>query len=76
MRDYQARQGRVLPDGGPTPGELLKPVRVLGAKYKLNSDGTILSCEGTPASGSGFLTITLKQAKNESVDYDVTAPLS
>lgn len=48
-RDYIHRQGRVLADGGSSPGSTLKLVEVLGCRMWL--DGEDLTVEGSPTGG-------------------------
>lgn len=72
-RDFSYRQDRVLPDGMPSLARnLLKPVRILGARYQFESLGTSLSCTGEPSALSGDLTITFLSS-SEDVPYDCDA---
>lgn len=71
--DFSYRQDRVLPNGLPSLARnLLKPVRILGARYQFEALGTSLSCTGEPSALSGDLTIAFLASSDE-VPYDCDA---
>lgn len=73
MSDFTYRQDRYLQDGvPPLARNLLKPVRILGARYQFAPMGLELSCTGEPSALSGDLTITFMDAKGE-IPYDCDA---